>query len=203
MLTSTVDWREVRRASGRQAILAAAWAAVREYGLAGLSLRDLARRAGCTTPTIYNYFASKNDIYDAMFEAAAVEFEARSTAPHLTNDPRSILVEGFRRFIEFCTTDVARYQLLFQRTIPGFEPSASAYAPAVRALEASRARLALNGITNQRHLDLWTALTTGLVSQQIANDPAGQRWSRLADDAVSMFLDHCQQTTPTKRRTKK
>jgi AcrR family transcriptional regulator len=37
---------------------------VHPYGLAGLSLRDLARRAGITTPTVYAYFDSKNAIFD-------------------------------------------------------------------------------------------------------------------------------------------
>ncbi|MDQ3659652.1 MAG: hypothetical protein M3454_01050, partial [Actinomycetota bacterium] len=31
-------------------------------------------------------------------------------------------------FVEFCTEDPVRYQLLFQRTIPGFEPSAESFA---------------------------------------------------------------------------
>ena len=34
-------WRQARRRSARDAIIAAAWALVREEGLAGLSLRDL------------------------------------------------------------------------------------------------------------------------------------------------------------------
>ena len=62
-----VDWRASRRQSARDAIVEAAWALVREEGLAGLSLRDLARRAGITTPTVYSYFESKHAIYDAMF----------------------------------------------------------------------------------------------------------------------------------------
>lgn len=90
----------------------------------------------------------------------------------------------------------AAYQLLFERTIPGFRPSPEAYAPAVRALDTTRAVLARNEVTDPRDLDLWTALTTGVVSQQISNDPGGDRWTRLAADAVSMFLDHCQQTNP-------
>jgi AcrR family transcriptional regulator len=177
----------------------AAWVAVKEEGLAGLSLRDLARRARTTTPTIYNYFASKNDIYDAMFEQAASEFEAYSTAPYSNDEPRAVLTEGLQRFVKFCTADIARYQLLFQRTIPGFDPSESAYAPALRALKASKDRLALNGITDPHHADLWTALTTGLVSQQIANDPGGSRWTRLVEDAVAMFLDYCQPPKHRKR----
>jgi hypothetical protein len=40
-------------------------------------------------------------------------------------------------------------------------------------------------------LDLWTALIAGLVDQQISNDPGGDRWIRLIDDVVTMFLAHC------------
>ena len=192
-----LDWRQSRRLSARAAILDTAWAVVREEGLAALSLRNLARRAGITTPTVYAYFKSKNDIYDAMFGQAAEEFADHMTAPYGSDDPHETLLAGFRRFVDFCTADLARYQLLFQRTIPGFEPSAGSYAPAVRALDASRSRLALNGITDERHLDIWTAITTGLVSQQISNDPGGERWVRLIDDVVAMFLAHCR---PGKRR---
>ena len=192
-----LDWRQSRRLSARAAILDTAWAVVREEGLAALSLRNLARRTGITTPTVYAYFNSKNDIYDAMFGQAAEDFAAHMAAPYASDDPHETLLAGFRRFVGFCTADLARYQLLFQRTIPGFEPSAESYAPAVRALDASRSLLALNGITDERHLDVWTAITTGLVSQQISNDPGGERWVRLIDDVVAMFLAHCR---PGKRR---
>lgn len=190
-------WRESRRQSARSAIVAAAWAAVREDGLAALSLRDLARRAGITTPTVYAYFDCKNAIYDAMFGQSAEDFAAIMAATYDTDDPQKILVAGVRRFAEFCVSDIARYQLLFQRTIPGFEPSAESYAPAVRALSGSRQRLAMNGITDPRHLDMWTALTTGLVDQQISNDPGGDRWTRLIDDFAAMFLAHCRASHPT------
>jgi AcrR family transcriptional regulator len=189
---SPADWRESRRRSARAAIVAAAWSVVREQGLAALSLRDLARRAGITTPTVYAYFDSKNAIYDAMFGEAAEEFALRMEEPYESDDPHDMLVAGVRRFVEFCTSDIARYQLLFQRIIPGFEPSAESYAPALRALATAHRRLAMNGINESRHLDMWTALTTGLVDQQISNDAGGDRWVRLIDDCVSMFLAYCQ-----------
>ncbi len=165
---------------------------MREAGLAGLSMRDLAARAGITTPTIYAYFDSKSDIYDAMFGEAAAEFDVRMADPYDTEDPEEVLVAGTRRFVEFCTEDVARYQLLFQRTIPGFEPSEKSYAHAVAALERTKLLLAAAAVTEPEHVDLWTALTTGLVDQQVSNDPGGDRWARLVDDAVAMFLSHCQ-----------
>jgi AcrR family transcriptional regulator len=196
-----VDWRASRRRSARAAIVDAAWALVREEGLAGLSLRDLARRAGITTPTVYSYFESKHAIYDAMFGQAAADFAVRMAAPYDTDDPRAELHAGARRFVEFCTADVARYQLLFQHTIPGFAPSPESYAPAVRALDDTRALLARNGFTDPRQLDMWTALLNGLVDQQISNDPGGDRWIRLIDDVVTMFADHCRsQRSPRARQ---
>jgi AcrR family transcriptional regulator len=189
--TETIGWRETRRRSARDAIVDAAWALVAEEGLAGLSLRDLARRAGITTPTVYSYFGSKNAIYDAMFARAATQFADVMAAPYDCYDPRDLLVASARRFAEFCTSDPSRYQLLFQRSLPGFEPSAESYAPAVRALAGARELLALNGITEPRYLDMSTALVTGLVDQQVSNDPGGDRWTRLIEESVDMFLAYC------------
>jgi AcrR family transcriptional regulator len=192
----TDAWREARRRSARDVILEAAWELVRRDGLASLSLRDLARQAGITTPTIYAYFESKNAIYDGMFGQAAARFAARMDEPYRAEDPRGVLAEGLHRFVQFCTSDVARYQLLFQRTIPGFEPTGSSFTAAVRALAVVREQLARNGVTDPRHVDLWTALTTGLVDQQISNDPGGERWSGLVDEAVDMFLAHSRPGRP-------
>jgi AcrR family transcriptional regulator len=188
---AVVDWREERRHAARATILATAWQLVREDGLAALSLRELARRSGITTPTVYAYFDSKNAIFDAMFGEAAESFAASKEALIETGDAHRNLEADARCFVEFCTADVARYQLLFQHSIPGFTPSQASYAPAVRELEATRRRLARNGVRGSRHVDLWTALMTGLVDQQISNDPGGDRWARLIKDAVRMFLAHC------------
>jgi AcrR family transcriptional regulator len=192
---ATIDWREGRRRSAREAILDAAWALVGEEGLAGLSLRDLARRAGISTPTVYAYFDSKGAIYDAMFGQAAARFAEEMAAPWDCEGPRDLLVVSVRRFFEFCTGDPARYQLLFQRTLPGFEPSSESYEPAVRALAQAQELLALNGITETRYLDLWTALITGLVNQQFSNDPGGDRWYLLIEESVDMFLARCRVTS--------
>ena len=197
----TTDWREGRRRSARGAIIDAAWSLVAEEGLAGLSLRDLARRAGITTPTVYSYFDSKNAIYDAMFAQAATQLAERLAQPFGDLDPLGLLVAGVRRFAAFCTSDPARYQLLFQHTLPGFEPSPQSYAPAVQALTNAQGWLIRNGITEARHLDLWTALVTGLVDQQISNDPGGNRWSRLIDESMAMFVAHCQLTPVSAKRS--
>jgi len=197
---NTGEWRDARRRSARDAIVAAAWALVHDEGLAALTLRDLARRVGITTPTVYAYFESKHAIYDAMFSQAATDFATHVAKPYETDDPPAMLLAAARRFVEFCTADVARYQLLFQHVIPEFEPSPESYAPAVRALDDARDLLARNGFTDPRQLDMWTALLNGLVDQQISNDPGGDRWIRLIDDFVTMFRNHCDSQRPPRTR---
>ena len=75
------------------------------------------------------------------------------------------------------------------RTIPGFTPSPQAYAPAVATLDLAQELLSRHGLSEQQDLDLYTALIGGLVDAQHANDPDGDRWSRLLDRAVDMLAD--------------
>jgi AcrR family transcriptional regulator len=187
----TRDRRAERHEATKAEILAAAWELVRAEGLAALSLRDVARTVGMQAPSLYQYFDSKHAIYDAMFAQGYRELSghlAMQLDQH--KDIRVWLKRRARLFIDFCVEDPARYQLLFQRTIPGFEPSPESYALAVEALTHTRAELGKVGLTDPAHIDLWTALITGLTDQQISNDPGGERWLRLIDDVVDMLLDH-------------
>jgi AcrR family transcriptional regulator len=184
------DRRTERREATRAEIVAEAWSLVRIDGLAALSLRDLARRVGMQAPSLYSYFDSKNDIYDAMYAEGCREYVAGEAQVARTGDLLTDLKAGVRFFVEFCTEDPARYQLLFQRTIPEFEPSAESYAISVESLEATAQRLAAMGMDHPHDLDLMTAVGTGLADQQISNDPGGDRWTRLVDEAVEMLFDH-------------
>jgi AcrR family transcriptional regulator len=183
------DRRRARREATKAEILDAAWEMVREDGLAALSLRDLAARVGMRAPSLYQYFDSKNAIYDAMFKQGAEA--ALATRAHLADAPvdtPELLKHIAHLFFEFATSDPARSQLLFQRTIPGFEPSPESYAPAVEFLQQLHAIFAERGIADPDAADTWTALLSGLINQQISNDPGGDRWARLIDRSVDMFI---------------
>ena len=197
---TTRNRREERREATRNEILEAAWDMAREGGLASLALRDLARRVGMSAPSLYSYFDSKMAIYDAMFAQGA---QAHLDAQHeleMTGDALADLQAGMRGYVRFCAEDPVRYQLLFQRTIPGFEPSPQAYAIAVEVLEETRKRLAALGITEGKGLDLLTAIGNGLADQQISNDPGGDRWLRLVDEAMEMLHAHLKAQGKTKGR---
>jgi AcrR family transcriptional regulator len=190
--TPTRDRRLERRQATESEILEAAWRLAREHGLAGLSLRGLAQEVGMRAPSLYSYFSSKNAIYDAMFRQGAREFLRDQAAITWTGEALRDLQAGLHFFVRFCTDDPPRYQLLFQRTIPGFEPSPESFAVAIEGLEATRSQLVELGIEDAGALDLMTALGTGLTDQQISNDPGGDRWIRLVDEAAEMFLAHHQ-----------
>jgi AcrR family transcriptional regulator len=193
----------VRQAARRQEttteIVAAAWELAREEGLTGIAMRDLGAKVGMRAQSIYSYFSSKHEIYDAMFLEGYLAFadmvETTSTEEAVAGDPEALLKRAAREFVTFCTSDPARYQLLFHRTVPGFEPSPDSWAIALNAYERSRDSLAAAGINDQATFDLWTALVTGLAGQQIANDPGGDRWEQLVDRSVDMFRAHIRENT--------
>lgn len=187
----TRDRRAERHAATKAEILDAAWEQVRENGLAALSLRDLARGVGMQPPSLYSYFGSKSAIYDAMYAQGAQQFvDEQKLAMPLPDDPLEALKVMVRFFVGFCAADPARYQLLFQRTIPGFEPSPESFQISQDNLAEIGEMLARCGVSDPGMLDLFTAIGTGLADQQISNDPGGDRWVRLIDDAVEMFYRH-------------
>ena len=194
------DRRAERREATRAEIIEAAWTLARENGLAGLALKDVAARIGMRPPSLYWYFDSKHAIYDAMFAEGNRTLLDRMAAQDWPAEPRALLRRLAEAFVEFSMEDPARAQLLFQRTIPGFEPSAESYALAVEVLEQGRSLLAAAGVTDPAHFDLWTGLVAGLASQQLANEPGGDRWVRLIDEAVAMYADHVLPKGTTRRR---
>jgi AcrR family transcriptional regulator len=171
LATPNRDRRSERREATRQEILAAAWAVAREQGLSQVTLREVADRVGMRAPSLYSHFESKNAIPRPRTARAGLRRFAR-------------------RFFDYAVADLARHQLMNQRTIPGFVPSEEAYAPAVEVIRMLRERLERYGVRRQQDIDLYTAIVGGLVDGQLANDPGGTRYARLLDRAVDMFSDN-------------
>jgi AcrR family transcriptional regulator len=200
VVETTRDRRAERRESTRAEILEAAWELARTQGLAGLSLRDVARKIGMRPPSLYWYFDSKQAIYDEMFAQANRQLLARFAEVDWPEDARELLGLSARVFVEFSAEDIERYQLLFQRTVPDFEPSPGSYALAVEVLDQMRARLGAVGLDDPVQFDIWTAIVGGLAAQQTANDPGGKRWVRLIDEVVDIYADHVLGKPKTRRR---
>lgn len=180
-----------RREDTRREIVEAAWALADEKGLAEFTLRDVAERVGMRAPSLYTHFASKHAIYDAMFGQAWAEYEqvVRAELADLPPAPRAAVRRVGRVFFDFAVASPARHQLMNQRTVPGFEPSAESYAPAVRVFEQGRQLFRDRAMSDTADYDIWVAMVGGLINQQLANDPGGTRWSALLDRAIDVWAD--------------
>jgi AcrR family transcriptional regulator len=184
--------RDRRRIETAREILDAAWRLAEQSGIAGLSFREVARAVGMQAPSLYTYFDSKDDLHDAMF-AEGYRQLGEAVTEWTTQveglDPDEALGTVIGLWIRFCQESIARYQIMFTRAIPGWTPSAGAYAISQREYARMAAELEPFGISEPDDLDLYTAVASGLAAQQIANDPEGDRWVRLAPTAARMLLD--------------
>ena len=187
-LPESSDRRGRRRAAKRARIIEEAWSLARRDGLAGISLRELADTVDLRQPSLYAYFESKLDLYDSMFEDGQRELLDRCLEREPLADAREELVALVEDLVQFSGEDPVRHQLLFQRTIPGFEPSEAAMAPAREFVGLVTGRLAAAGAHEQRDVDLFSAIVSGLAHQQVANDPGGDRWVVLARRVVEILV---------------
>jgi AcrR family transcriptional regulator len=191
MSATTTSVRVRRRQQTRQEILAAAWRLAERDGIASLALRDLAAEVGMRAPSLYTYFEGKAAIYDAMFAEGYGQLDATLEGTVLdADDPVTTLTRAITTYLDFCRASIPRYQLMFTRVVPDWEPSSDAYAVSVASYERTAAQLRRVGIRRERDLDLFTAVTSGLAAQQLANDPDGDRWVGLSADVAQMVHQH-------------
>ena len=209
-LAASPDRRVRRREAKRTRIIREAWSLARRDGLAGISLRDLADSVDLQQPSLYAYFESKLDLYDSMFEDGQRQLFDRCSAREPLADAREELVAIVEDLVRFSSEDAVRHQLLFQRTVPGFEPSDAAMEPARRFFELMTERLDAAGVDGPSEVDFFSAIVAGLAHQQVANDPGGDRWVVLARRVVEAMLADIDQrsgptsqTKPTPTRRKK
>jgi len=201
--TAKIDPRPARRQARFENILNAAWSVAAEQGLAAVSLHEVARRVGLRQPSLYAYIDSKAALYDAMFGQAAKALLDHVKSWNYSADPRQAVRDGCLALWDFTDDHPVEGQLLFERTVPGFEPSPASYAYAQEFLRFNTDLLVGAGVTDSGDVDIFTALIGGLLTQQQANEPGGDRWMRHLDAVLEMFFDHVDRRTKPQQRVAK
>jgi len=213
------DRRQRRRQETIEEALDVAVDVMAEQGVAGLSVGEVARRMGIRPPSLYVYFASKNALYDALF-ARGWRLVGAAMAPvydrlDAGDDLAAMLREASIAFARWAVEHPAYSQLMFWRPVPGYTPSAEAYADAIDVVERSAAALAALQRRGLLRADAdtdaifrdWTVLISGVVSQQLANEPGASfdegRFTSSLPRLVDMFRTHyaapTTQAAPTRR----
>jgi AcrR family transcriptional regulator len=210
-----VDRRQVRRAATIEELVDVAVQVMAEQGVAGLSLGEVARRMGVRPPSLYVYFDSKNAVYDAVFARGWHEVHQALTAfpdPELGADLPAYLLRLAEVYVRWSVEHPVFAQLMGWRTVPGYEPSADAYRPATAAFARTRSLLARLQELGLFRSDVgvdelmrgWTILSTGVITQQLANAPATSfedgPFTRMLPQLVAMYLVHYQPTPNVPRR---
>ena len=200
-----LDRRQRRRQQTIEEVLDVAAEVMAEQGVAGLTLGEVARRMGIRPPSLYGYFDGKHALYDALFERgwntllAVMRELADRTADR---NPVERFHEVEAGFVRWAVEHPAYAPLMLWRPVPGFTPSVAAYAPAVEAVALSRAFLAelrdtgvlAPDVDLDRAFRTLTALSSGVITQQLANAPGepfetGAYTSGLPD-LLDMWLAH-------------
>jgi AcrR family transcriptional regulator len=85
-----------RSEAKRQAILEAAAAVFGEYGFERTTMSDIRERAGCSKPTLYSYFDSKEELFfEVVLEAIEAEFQSTHEALDPEMDDIAAALERF------------------------------------------------------------------------------------------------------------
>jgi AcrR family transcriptional regulator len=171
-----------------------------EEGVAGLSLSEVARRMGIQPPSLYKYFPSKLALYDALFQRGARQALAVFLAAAAQAEPGwAALTAGLEAVMRLGLAQQVIAQLLNWRPVPGFEPSAEAFAPSIELVAEVGRLLAAAAGRGELHPDaasgegqeLLSVLVAGVMSQQLANQPRASwdqgRFTRLTPRVLELF----------------
>src|SRR5215472_4077411 len=194
------DRRRRRREQTIDEILDVAVEVMAEEGVAGLSLSEVARRMGIQPPSLYKYFPSKLALYDELFKRGAREALAAFRAAAARAEPGwTALTAATEALMRWDLDHQVLGQLLNWRPVPGFEPSAEAFAPAVELVEEARRLLQAAADRGELHpaaasgegQALLSVLIAGVMSQQLANQPRASwdqgRFTRLTPQVLQLF----------------
>lgn len=102
--------REETKASNRQAIIDAARRVFAELGYGTTTVRDIIRATDLASGTFYNYFKSKEEVFQALQDETALRVRPRLRAERIRARNFEEFISGsFRTFFDFVKNDHATF----------------------------------------------------------------------------------------------
>jgi AcrR family transcriptional regulator len=112
--------REQTKVANRQAILEAARVAFSELGFEATTVRDIIRRTTLSVGAFYNYYRSKEEVWDALADDGARRFRPILHAQSAkATDFESYLRSAVRAYYDFLAAETAAREVL----VPTSEPT--------------------------------------------------------------------------------
>jgi AcrR family transcriptional regulator len=174
---------------------------MRTDGVGALSLSKVARHIGVKPPSLYQYFPSKNAVYDEIFRRGWHE-STSYIAERVKNveSPIDRLRISLAAMLTWSVEHPVHAQLLHWRPVPGFVPSEASMAEAENALSHLRAlvQAAVDAgqlrprAAQESGIATLTVIGAGIISQQLSNEPDAPpgrgRFTKHADELMDVYL---------------
>lgn len=176
-MTVSESRASARRAAVEREILDTAWSLMEREGAAALNVREVARLVGMRQQSLTHYFPTKLELLDALFADGFTDLRTELEDLAVAADAVSDVVAVADAVVDYCVRQPARYQLMLQRSVPGFTPSDASMRITAGVLGVLTARLADAGVVDPADVALVRALISGAAAEQIANDPGGRDYT--------------------------
>lgn len=195
---SPTDSRAARRGRTIETILDRALEIMAEVGVGGLTMTTLARAMAIQPPSLYKYFPSVLAVHDALFlRGQQANLEVLDAAVVGVEPGVPALRSGLTATARWAVANPVLAQLLFWRPVPGFVPTAAAFAPAEQLVARLRRHLGAAVERNQlgpaaltdEALAVLASLHFGVLSQHLANQPDEDWDSGVYTGAYARVLD--------------
>lgn len=105
--------REATKVQNRQSILDSAREVFGELGYGATTVRDIIRRTGLASGTFYNYFRSKEEVYEAILDENALRMRPRLRAERIRARTIEDFVRGgFETFFDYVAQDRTMFKVV-------------------------------------------------------------------------------------------
>jgi AcrR family transcriptional regulator len=183
----------------KQRVLDASVQLIDDVGLAGLSMREVARRAGVSHQAPYHHFADKASIVAALVERGFTLLVDRLEAAERTGPPAQRMRRVGRAYVDFALEQPVYFRLMFRPELsdPARFPAADAAGGRAFAvlerlvgdLAGPRASRSRKDALLSMHWSLVHGLATLLLDGPLAAELGqGVARGRHVDDVLTLFL---------------
>jgi AcrR family transcriptional regulator len=179
----------------RAALLEQAERTLREQGVDGLSLRELARRVGVSHAAPRRHFADRQALLDALAESgwARLGAEVRAAGQRAGTDYEARLRAAGRAYVRFATRDATLLELMFAgrqgRQVAALqEAAAGAFSALVEIVQEGQASGVVEPGDPEHMALLLFATVQGIAAVANAGIVAPKRLDGLVTDAIERFL---------------
>ena len=177
--------REQTKIQNRETILLAARQVFAQLGFATATVRDIIRATPLASGTFYNYFKSKEEVYQALRDEVALKIRPRLREARLKAESREeFLSSSFRAFFQFVADNRGERQPVAERFRMDSPEVLAGFAELREDIEAAMAR----GLLPETDTVALGAALTGVAFELAERIKAGAGVEATTRFAAALFL---------------